>query len=194
MSISMHTSRLAAAGVTIALGAGTALVAMPAAEAKTLTATRAFTCATDFGDQTFPVTTKVDLPAKVKKGRTVPGKTVTMRVVIPEGLAGAMSGIGIESLQGTAKGVAAKVGATKVPIKGVKFPATEVPSSGDMTIKAKGKAAPFKIKKPGTYNVLLPKRFKFTAVDQAGNTLLDNAICSLNAGEVAKIGSLKVTR
>jgi hypothetical protein len=189
-----RTTRLAGLGATVALAAGTVLVAAPAADAKPITATRAFTCATDFGDQTFPVTTKVVLPASVKKGATVPGKAVTMQVVIPEGLAGAMSGIGIESLKGSASGVAAKVGSTKVPVNGVKFPATKVPASGDMKINAKGKAASFKISKPGTYGVLLPKKFKFTAVDQDGNTLLDNAVCSLNAGEAAKIGTLKVTK
>jgi hypothetical protein len=192
--VSRRGSRLVAAGATVALAVGTVLVAAPAAEAKTFSLKSSFVCSTDFGDQTFPVTTKIKLPAKVKKGTSIPGKTVKMQVVIPAALAGLMSSVGIESLSGSASGVKAKIGSTKVPVKNVAFPDTKVPSSGDMKINAKGKASSVKLKKPGVYTVSIPKKFKFTAVNQDGDPLLTKSPCSLAPGEKSKLGTLKVTK
>ena len=187
-------TRLAAVGGTAALAATTVLVAAPAAEAKPASVKSTYSCQTDFGAQDVGVTTTMVLPAKVKKGKKVPSKPVKLLVVIPEGLTTLMRGVGITSLSGSASGVKASVGTTKVAVKGVKFPATTVPASGAMKIKASGTAAAFKIKKVGTYTVSIPKKFNFTAKDQNGNALLNNAPCTVVKGSPTKIGKLKVVK
>ena len=193
MSVVMRT-RLAAVGGTAALAASAVLVAAPAAEAKPASVKSSYSCQTDFGPQTVAVTTRMVLPAKVKRNKPVPGKPVRLQVVIPESLATAMRTFGITSLSGSASGVKASVGATKVPVTGVTFPATAVPASGAMKINAAGKAKAFKIKKPGKYVVSVPKKFAFTAKDQNGNALLNNAPCSLVAGSKSTITTLKVVK
>lgn len=164
----------------------------PAAEAASLKAD--FTCATTLGDQVLTVTTKVSFPAKLKKGKSVPAKSVAMKVVLPEALADGLRFIGVTKLSGTATGVKATVGSTKVPLNDVGFTDVPVPESGPMTVTAKGKTTAFSIKKPGTYTISIPKKFLFTSTDQNGNVLTDDAPCSLNSGEPKKIGTLKVTK
>ncbi|GAA4691767.1 DUF6801 domain-containing protein [Nocardioides conyzicola] len=187
-------TRFAAVGGTAALAAAAVLVAAPAAEAKTASLKSSYSCQTDFGAQEVGVTTTMVLPAKVKKNKLVAAKPVKLLVVIPESLATLMRTVGITSLSGSASGVKASVGTTKVAVKGVKFPATNVPASGPMKIKAAGTASAFKIKKPGTYVVSIPKSFKFTAKDQNGNPLLNNAPCTVVKGAPTKLGKLKVVK
>jgi len=178
----------------MALAATAMVAAAPAADAGTVHAKSSFSCQTDFGPQTVGVTTTMVLPAKVRKKKAVPAKPVKLLVSIPESLATLMRTVGITSLSGSASGVKASVGATKVPVKGVTFPATNVPASGDMKIKASGTASAFKIKKPGTYTVSIPKKFNFTAKDQNGNALLNNAPCSVAPGSPTKLGKLTVVK
>lgn len=186
------TSRLAALGAAVAVGAAGLVAVSPAADAATGKA--AYTCQTDFGPQPAVVTSNLKFPKKAKKGTTVAEKKVTLTVVLPESLATALRGLGITSLSGTAKGAKAKVGSTKVALKNVAFEDQAVPASGPMKIKAKGTTASFKLKKPGTLAISIPTKFKFSAQDQNGSTLIANSSCGLDAGEKTKIGTVKVTK
>lgn len=185
-------SRIAAFGAAVAVGSAGLVAVSPAADAASGSAD--YTCATSLGPQVVTVTTKVSFPNKAKKGTKVPAKKVTLTVTLPEGLTSGLSGLGVTSLSGSAEKVKAKVGSINVPLKNVVFKDQKVPSSGSMKIKAKGTTVPFKLKKPGTYAISIPKKFTFSAQDQNGNTLIDNSSCTLNAGEKSKIGSIKVSK
>lgn len=187
------TSRLAALGAAAAIGS-VALVSVGAPAEAAVKGKADYTCTTVVGDQTLAVTAKMALPAKAKKGVEVKGKKVTLTVVLPESLVGALNAIGVKELSGTASGAKIKVGATKVSLDDVAFKNTAVPASGTMTVKAKGKTAAFTLKKPGTYAVTIPTKFKFTSTDQNGGTLTDKAPCSLDSGQKAKVGTIKVAK
>lgn len=177
--------------------ATTALVAAaPAAEAKPASLKSAYTCATALGDQAMDVTIRIDLPAKVKKGAQVKDRPVNMTVVVPESLVSPMRDLlGITALSGSASNIKYTVGATKVPLKNVKIARTDVPESGAMTLKAKGVAAGFTIKKPGTYTVSIPKAFTFNANNQDGEPVPSSPFgCSVAGDAPTKLGSIKVTR
>ncbi|MEI5672542.1 MULTISPECIES: DUF6801 domain-containing protein [unclassified Nocardioides] len=185
------TSRLAALGAALAVGSAGLVAVSPSAQAA-VSGKADYTCQTSFGPQVVTVTTKAPLPKKVKKGKKVPAKTVVLKVVLSPELATALRGFGITSLSGNAAGAKATVGKTKVALKNVAFKDQAVPASGAMTIKASGKTAAFKLRKRGTQVVKAPTKFKFSAQDQNGNALISNASCSLNPGENAKIGKIKV--
>jgi hypothetical protein len=186
------TSRIAALGAAVAVGTAGLVAVSPSAGAASGSAD--YTCATSLGDQVVTVTTKVAFPAKAAKGTTVAAKKVTLTVTLSEGLTTGLRGLGVTSLSGSAEKVKAKVGTIKVPLKNVAFKDQKVPASGSMKIKAKGTTASFKLKKPGTYAISIPKRFVFSAQDQNGNALISDSSCALNAGEKSGIGSIKVAK
>ncbi|WP_127480276.1 DUF6801 domain-containing protein [Nocardioides pantholopis] len=188
------STRAAAFGAALALGAGVLVTTAPAAEAKVSSVKSSYSCATDFGDQVLTVKTKVKLPAKVKKGKKVGAKPVTLTVTLPQGLSDGLRLLGISSLSGSASGVKAKAGKTTIKISGIKFTNAPVPASGQMTFKAKGKTAPVKFKKAGKFTINVPKSFKFSSADQTGGALTTKAPCTLVKGSPAKLGSIKVTK
>jgi hypothetical protein len=196
---SKYTSRFAVVGTTVALAAGTVLVATPSADAAVKSVKSGYTCSTDFGDQKFDITTKMDLPAKVKKGKTVPGKSVKLVAVISSDTADLLRTIQVKYISVTADKTVAHAGKTKIPVAGVHSPKTKVPASGGFTVTSKGKAADFSIKKPGSYAVKIPTKFLFTITQYTdaqpdGSPLLQDAPCSVDKGEPTKISTLKVTK
>ncbi len=182
----------------MALAAGTVLVATPA-DAAVKSVKTGFTCASDFGPQSFDITTKMDLPAKVKKGKTVPGKPVKLVAKISSGTADLLRTIGAKYISVTADKTVASAGKTKIPVAGVHSPKTKVPASGGFTVTSKGKAADFSIKKPGKYAVKIPTKFLFSITQYTdqfpdGAPLLQDAQCAADKGEPTKISTLKVTK
>lgn len=188
-------ARSAALGATVALAAGTALVAAPA-EAKPVSLKSAYTCATALGDQEMAVTIKIDLPTKVKRKKPVADRPVKMTVVVPETLVTPMRDIlGITALSGSASDITYSVGAKKVPLAGVKIPRTDVPDSGAMTLQASGTAKGLKLAKPGKYVVKIPSSFTFNAANQDGQPVPSSPFpCSVADGAPTKLGTIKVTR
>ncbi len=177
--------------------ATTALVATaPAAEAKKVSLKSAYSCATALGDTPMDVTITIDLPTKVKKGAKVKDRPVNLKVVVPESLVSPMRDLlGISALSGSASKIKYSVGSTKVPLKNVKIPRTTVPESGAMTLKAKGVASGFTLKKPGKYTVKIPQAFTFNANNQDGNPVPSSPFgCSLADGAPSKLGTIKVTK
>ena len=198
MLTSKHTSRLAVVGATVALAAGTVLVATPA-DAAVKSVKTGFTCQSDLGPQSFDITTKMDLPAKVKKGKTVPGKPVKLVAVISSETADLLRAIQVKYISVTADKTVASAGKTKIPVTGVHSPKTKVPASGGFTVTSKGLASDFSIKKPGSYAVKIPTKFLFTITQYTdaqpdGSPLLQDAPCSVDKGEPTKISTLKVTK
>jgi hypothetical protein len=190
-------TRLAAIGGTAALAATTVLVAAPAAEAKPASLKSSYTCATALGDQTMAVTIKLDLPAKVKKGKKVAARPVKMTVVVPESLVAPMRDVlGISALSGSASNIKYRVGKLRVPLKKVTIPKTKVPASGAMTLKAKGVASGFKApKKKGKLVVSIPKSFTFNASNQNGQPVPSSPFaCSVGSGAPTKLGTIKVVK
>jgi hypothetical protein len=192
-------SRLVALGATVAFAAGTVLMAAPAAEAQVESVKSGFTCDSDFGPQQFDITTKVDLPAKVKAGKSVPGKKVKLVAAISSDTADLLRTIGAEYISVTADKVKASAGSTKIPVTGVKSPKTKVPATGGFNVTATGKAAAFSIKKAGSYTVKIPTKFLFsitqyTAAQPDGSPLLTDLGCAVDKGEPTKLGTLKVTK
>lgn len=193
------TKKLAAVGATVALGAGAALAVAPAAEAKVHSVKSGFTCDSDFGPQSFDITTKMDLPAKVKKGKTVPGKPVKLVAAISSDTADLLRAIGAKYISVTADKTKASAGKTKIPVADVHSPKTKVPASGGFTVTSKGKAADFSIKKPGKYSVKIPTKFLFTITQYTdafpdGAPLLQDAQCAADKGTPTTVSTLKVTK
>jgi len=174
--------------------AATVLVGAPAAEAKPVSLKSRYTCATAVGEQTLPVTIKLDLPTKVKKGKKVADSKAKMVVVVPESLVTPLRDIlGVSALSGTATAIKYSVGSKKVPLAKVKVPRTAVPDSGSMTLRGSGVAKGFTLKKPGKYTVRIPKSFTFNPKNQDGDAL-PSFPCTLAAGAPSKIGTIKVVR
>lgn len=197
--ISKHISRLVALGAATALAAGTVLIATPAAQAKVASVKSGFTCDSDFGPQQFDIKTTMDLPVKVKKGKTVPGKPVKLVASISSGTADLLRALEVTHISVTADKVKASVGATKIPVTDVKSAKTAVPASGGFNVVSKGTASSFSIAKPGTYTVKIPTKFLFSitqynATFPDGAPLLENLGCAVDKGEPTKIGTLKVTK
>ena len=155
----MSVRTFAAVAATTALAASTVLVGTGAAEAKPASLKSTYTCeASVLGDQDVAVTTKIDLPATVKKGQRVADRVVKMTVVLPETLVSPLRDLlGVSELSGTATKIKYSVGSAQIPLKKVKLAPTPVPDSGPMTLRAKGIAQGFTIKKPGTYTVKIPQ-------------------------------------
>lgn len=192
----MSARTIAAFAATAALSTSTVLLAGAPAEAKPASLKSSYTCATALGDQTMAVTIKIDLPTKVKKGTKVKDRPVNMTVVVPESLVTPMRDLlNITALSGSATDIKYSVGSTKVPLAKVKIPRTEVPESGAMTLKAKGIAKGFTLKKPGTYAVKIPQAFTFNAKNQDGEAVPSSPFtCGLADGAPSKLGSIKVTK
>ena len=111
MSVAMRT-RLAAGGATAALAVTTVLVAAPSAEAKPAKLKSSYSCATALGAQVMKVTIRLNLPAKVKKGKKVAARPVKLTVVVPESLVDPMRDLlGISALSGSASAIKYTVGA-----------------------------------------------------------------------------------
>ena len=196
MTTAMRT-RLAAVGGTAALAATTVLVAAPAAEAKPASLKSRYTCATALGDQTMGVTIRLDLPAKVKKGKKVAARPVRMTVVVPESLVTPMRDLlQIKALSGSASNIKYRVGSKAVPLKNVTIPKTTVPASGPMTLKAKGVAGAFKApKKKGKLVVTIPRSFTFNASNQDGQPVPSSPFgCTIASGAPTKLGKIKVVK
>ena len=177
----------------------TALVgAAPAAQAKKASVKTTYTCeASVLGAQDVGVVIKLNMPAKVKKGKPVAKRAVNMNVTLPESLVGPLRDLlGVEELSGNASKIKYSVGSTKIPLSKVKLAKTAVPDSGPMTLKAKGVANGFKApKKPGTYVIKAPGTFTFTARDGSGSVIGGSGFpCSLADGAPAKLGSIKVVK
>lgn len=194
---SKFRTRIAALGATVALATGAVLVATPAAQATLKSATAGYTCQSDFGPQSFDIKTTVDLPAQVKKGKSVPGKAAKLTASISPATADLLRSFGIQAISITASAVKFTVGTTKVGVAGVKSPSTAVPATGGFKVIAKGKAASFKMTKTGTYKVKAPRAFTFnifqhSAESPDGTPLLAGLGCVVDAGENTTIGSLKV--
>ena len=191
----MPARTLATLAATTALAA-TVLVAAPSAEAEPVSLKSSYTCATILGDQAVAVTTRLDLPTKVKKGVKVKDRPVRMIVVLPEALVTPMRDVlGITALSGSATDIKYSVGSKKVPLAKVKIPRTDVPASGSMTLRASGIAKGFTLKKTGRYVVRIPKSFTFNAQDQNGDPVPSSPFsCAVTDGAPTKLGSIKVVR
>lgn len=189
-------ARTLAALAASAVAATTVLVAAPAAEAKPASLKSQYSCATVLGETPMDVTIKIDLPAKVKRGTKVKDRPVNMKVVVPESMVTPMRDLlNITALSGSASKIKYAVGSMRLPLKHVKIARTAVPESGAMTLKAKGVAQGFTLKKPGTYAVKIPQQFTFTANNQDGEPVPSSPFgCAVADGAPTKLATIKVTR
>ncbi len=190
-------TRIAAGGATVALAATTVLVAAPSADAKPATLKSSYSCATVLGAQKMAVTVKLNLPAKVKRGKRVAARPVNLTVVVPESLVSPMRDLlGISALSGSASSIKYTVGAKKVALSKVRIPRTAVPASGSMVLKATGVAGGFKApKKRGKLVVRIPRSFVFNASNQNGQAVPSSPFtCTIVKGAPTRLGAIKVVK
>lgn len=177
----------------------TALVGIGPAPAQAVvrTLTTSYTCdAGSYGGGTSAVTVKVDLPRRVKKGEPVPGRRITVKIVVPEDLVQTMRDYSVDAVSGTSDDATYRVGTKKYPIKNLTLPETPVPAEGAMTLKGAGRAAGFTPRELGRFPVKVPKSFTADATAH-GSVLGDVGVtigCTLEAGAPAKLATLRVVR
>lgn len=153
------------------------------------------------GSGTAAGTVTVDLPAKLGAGTKLRARPITFTIEVPADMVDQMRAYSVDSIDGSSSDATyriRKVGGTTVkePITGLTVPQTAVPESGGMTIVGTGRASAHTFKKPGTYNILVPKAFSADGTAY-GTTFGDqdfSLACTLAADAAVKVASIKVVR
>ncbi len=202
---SRHSARAAGrrtlAGVgTLGLLGGTVMLGLGALSTSADAATSAplkFACkATVFGTEldqgTWTAAVTVNLPAQVTVGSTIPAPAISAKVTTSTSAADTLRGLGITSVDGSSAAGYTVSGAARTA--NLTIPTTPVPSSGGLITTATGsgqsETAPAT---PGSIDV---KVGNFTADIQtyqgANKSIFIPVKCTLNAGQDATVGSIKV--
>lgn len=207
----LHTAsrRLGAVVATGALSAA-ALVAMsaPAAQAATTAATT-YTCTFPLlGAKDIPVSISATLPPAANAGFDAPAIPVLLSVTLPGDVVDAARGLGATSIGGFSNDMVATLDemsssdAADLALQNVRFPQTPVPAATKtaLTLNTPNPLAtpgavpastvPVSLPGTGTYDVVVPSAFKFTATKQGDATLLADVPCALKAGSPTSLGSL----
>jgi len=139
--------KIAAAGVTAAFAAGSALLAVPAGAAS---GNVIFVCTTPVGDKEFVTVADTNLPATLTAGQSVP-VTITASVTIPADLSELAYGfLGARTVEGTAV-VKSKLNGAALPDINASVPSVPVPASGPVTVVATGAGPAFAPTAAGNY-------------------------------------------
>jgi hypothetical protein len=187
--------KLTSALRTVAVVAGSALVASVAAVVPASAATSApltYTCdGPPFSPYTFKVTADTTLPETAPPGAALTA-TATYTVVIPDNLRNLMYAIGGRNVEGTAAIGATAFGAAAT-LNGT-VPKTAVPASGDLTVVA---SSPVKATAPATAGAHQVVAGNFTTAIKVtredGTTASEqNVSCVLDAGQNAVVDTLTV--
>ena len=153
-----------------------------------------YSCQTDFGAQDVGVTTTMVLPAKVKKGKKVPSKPVKLLVVIPEAPHDADALGRHHQPLGHGEGREGVGRHDQGRRQGRQVPRHQGARERRHEDQGRRHRERLQIKKPRQVHRVHPKKFNFTAKDQNGNPLLNNAPCTVVKGSPTKLGTLKVVK
>lgn len=208
----LHTAsrRLGAVVAAGALGAG-AFVAM-ATPAQAVTANTTFTCTFPaLGAKDIPVAITATLPATANAGFDAPAIPVLLDVTLPGDVVDAAKGLfQATSIGGFSNDMVATLDdrdstdAADLALQKVTFPQTAVPTTPNTELKLStpnplvagttpATTVPVSLPGAGTYDVVVPQAFKFTATKQGDVAMLTDVPCALKAGSASSLGSVTLT-
>lgn len=206
----LHTAsrRLGALAAAGALSAG-ALVALAAPGAQAATAATTFTCTFPaLGARDIPVAITATLPAEAPAGLDAPAIPVLLNVTLPGDVVDAAKGLfGATSLGGLSNDMVATLDDTAsdekadLALQGVTFPQTAVPTTPNTALTlstpnplvvgtAPATTVPVNLPGAGSYDIVVPQAFKFTATKQGDVAFLADVPCALKAGSPTSLGSV----
>ena len=201
---------VAAAG---ALGAG-ALVAMAAPAATAATASTTYTCTfPSLGARDIPVSITATLPPAANAGLDAPAIPVLLSVTLPGDVVDAAKGLfqatsigGFSNdMVATLDELSSSAGAA-LPLQNARFPQTAVPTTPNTPLTLNtpnplttpgavpASTVPVNLPGAGTYDIVVPSAFKFTATKQGDVTMLADVPCALKPGSPASLGSITLAK
>ncbi|MEP9364200.1 Ig-like domain-containing protein [Nocardioides sp. CN2-186] len=189
MTLRLRAAALAGTATVLAAGAlvGTASTAAQAADPAGV----GYSCVTSLSPDPIPVTVGVTgFPTAVTAGKTVPAGPVPVSFTLSRAVLDGMASKGINQAGVSSNDFAMGVGATKVALTGVSVAKSATPASGDMTMTADSKNAPFAAPAAGSYDLTLPTTFNAT-VDT--NLIPLPVACTIVDQSKAKIGTVTST-
>ena len=200
--------RLGAVAAAGALTAG-ALVAIAAPAATAATASTTFTCTfPSLGARDIPVAITATLPAATNAGLDAPAIPVLLSVTLPADVVNAARGLfGATSIGGFSNDMVATLDelsssdAAALPLQNVRFPQTALPApNSPLTLNTPNplvtpgvtpaSTVPANLPGAGTYDIVVPSAFKFTATRQGDQVMLADVPCALKPGSPASLGSI----
>lgn len=207
----LHTAsrRFGAAVAATALGAG-ALVTMTAPAASAATAGSTYTCTfPSLGARDIPVGITATLPAAANAGLDAPAIPVLLSVTLPADVVNAARGLfGATTIGGFSNDMVASLDdlsssdAAELPLQNVRFPQTPVPSAPNQPLTLNtpnplttpgvvpASTVPVNLPGAGTYDVVIPSAFKFTATKQGEQVMLADVPCTYKPGSPFSLGSV----
>jgi hypothetical protein len=206
-----HTAsrRLGAVAAAGALSVG-ALVALAAPAAQAATAATTYTCTfPSLGVRDIPVSITATLPAAANAGLDAPAIPVLLSVTLPGDVVDAAKGLfGATTIGGFSNDMVATLdelsssAGADLPLQNARFPQTPVPTTPRtaLTINTPNplttpgavpaSTVPVNLPGAGTYDIVVPSAFTFTATKQGDVTMLADVPCALKAGSPASLGSI----
>lgn len=205
--------RLGAVAAAGALGVA-ALVALGAPAATAATASTTYTCTFPaLGAKDIPVAITATLPAAANAGLDAPSIPVLLSVTLPGDVVDAAKGLfGATSIGGFSNDMVATLDelssadAAQLPLQNARFPQTPVPATANTALKldtpnplttpgaVPASTVPVNLPGAGTYDIVVPTAFKFTATKQGDVTMLADVPCVLKAGSPASLGSIVLAK
>lgn len=207
----LHTSarRLGAAVAATALGAG-ALVAVSAPAAQAATAAATYTCTfPSLGARDIPVGITATLPGAANAGLDAPAIPVLLSVTLPADVVTAAKGLfGATTIGGFSNDMVATLDdlsssdSADLPLQNVRFPQTPVPAAPNQPLTLNtpnplvtpgvvpASTVPVNLPGAGTYDVVVPSAFKFTATRQGDVTMLADVPCAYKPGSPFSLGAV----
>jgi hypothetical protein len=207
----LHTAsrRLGAVAAAGALSAG-ALVALAAPTATAATASTTYTCTfPSLGARDIPVSITATLPAAANAGLDAPAIPVLLSVTLPGDVVDAAKGLfQATTIGGFSNDMVATLDelsssdAAELPLQNVRFPQTAVPTTPNtpLTLNTPNPLAtpgavpastvPVNLPGGGTYDIVVPSAFKFTATKQGEVTMLADVPCAFKPGSPSSLGSI----
>jgi len=206
----LHTSarRLGAAVAATALSAG-ALVAVSAPAAQAATASTTYTCTfPSLGVRDIPVGITATLPGAANAGLEAPAIPVLLSVTLPADVVNAARTIfGATTIGGFSNDMVATLDdlsssdSAGLALQNVRFPQTPVPAANQpLTLNTPNplttpgvvpaSTVPVDLPEAGTYDVVVPSAFKFTATRQGDVTMLADVPCVYKPGSPFSLGPI----
>lgn len=179
----------------------TSLLVLPAADAALPVSDRAqpasvvttYDCTSDFGYGSGAVRVSTKFPSSVQSSEKLASRAVRVRLTVPEEIVDELRRNHVDSLEGSSSSTRLSVGAKRVRVRNVRLPLTELPDSGAMPLRGKGRISGFTLRRAGKYAVRVPKRFTadLTAwIDDASATR--TLTCAAAAGAPRRLTTLLV--
>jgi hypothetical protein len=211
----LHTAprRLGAVAAAAALSTG-ALVGLAAPAAQAATAATTYTCTFPIlGARDIPVSITANLPAATNAGLDAPSIPVLLSVTLPgDVVEAAKASFGATTIGGFSNDMVATLDelsssdGADLPLQNARFPQTAVPAAPNtaMTLLTPNplttpgvlpaSTVPVNLPGAGTYNIVVPSAFKFTATKQGDVTMLADVPCAIKPGAPTSLGTIALAK